>query len=122
MQLSLCLPVLKLTGLSVSNSKGVIVLESILTQIDAEIARLQEARTVLSTLNVPARRKPGRPAKAVPDAAKASTKPERTLSPEARERMRQGQVKRWAAARKSAAENGGAQPAKKRKKGAKKTN
>ncbi len=82
------------------------MLESILTQIDAEIARLQQARTVLLTLDVPVRRKSGRPAKTVSVAASAPAKPKKTMSAEARERIRQAQVKRWAVAKKSAAANG----------------
>ena len=99
------------------------MLESILTQIDAEIARLQQARTVLLTLDIPVRRKPGRPAKAVSVAAPApaKAKAKRTMSAEARERIRQAQVKRWAVAKKSAVANG-SQPVKKSKKAAKTTN
>jgi hypothetical protein len=97
------------------------VLESILTQIDAEIARLQQARTVLLTLDVPVRRKPGRPAKTVSVAAPGPAKAKRTMSAEARERIRLAQVKRWAVAKKSAVANG-SQPVKRSKKAAKTTN
>jgi len=74
------------------------LLESIITNIDAEIARLTEAKALLS--GVEPKRKPGRPAKAV--SREISKKPKRrTISPEVREKMRQAQIKRWAAAKKS---------------------
>jgi len=77
------------------------VLESILTEIDAEIARLQKARTILSAVDVQAKRKPGRPKNAVSVEPSKSIKVKRTLNAEARERIKQGQLKRWAAAKKS---------------------
>ncbi len=77
--------------------------KNLLTEIDAEIARLQHAKALLLGVSTPTKRGPGRPAKAVASPAtpaKKSTK--RTVSAEAREKMRQGQLKRWAAAKKSA--------------------
>ena len=76
------------------------MLQSILAEIDAEVARLQAAKALLSSGDgVGARR--GRPAGS---AAVVPIKPakRRTLSAEARERIRQAQIKRWAAARKTA--------------------
>jgi hypothetical protein len=68
--------------------------DSILAQIDAEIARLTQARTLLANLGTV-----GAPL-AVP-AAKTSTKvgkkKKRVLSPEARKRIADAQRKRWAA-------------------------
>lgn len=81
------------------------MLESILAEIDAEIARLQAAKALLSSTEATAiERRPGvpsnkRPAKAVKKAKR------RTMSAEARERIRQGQIKRWAAVKKSAKPN-----------------
>lgn len=96
------------------------MLESILTEIDAEIARLQKARTILSAVDVQAKRKPGRPKKAASVEPSAPTKQKRTLSAEARERIKQGQLKRWAAAKKSTGAKGSDAPANKDKKTAKK--
>lgn len=75
------------------------MLQSILAEIDAEVARLQAAKALLSSGDgVGARR--GRTAGS---AAVVPIKPakRRTLSAEARERIRQAQIKRWAAARKT---------------------
>jgi hypothetical protein len=97
-------------------------IDSILAQIDAEIAKLTQVRSLLANtgkiadkiterltkkVGRPAKAaKVGRPAKAVkvekaikaPKAAKvAKTKKRRTLSPEARQRIAEAQRKRWAA-------------------------
>ena len=76
------------------------MLKDILAAIDNEIACLEQAKVLLSTSGaVVARRKPGRPAKAaavvVPKDQK--TRKRRKMSAEARERIRQAQIKRWAA-------------------------
>lgn len=80
----------------------------ILAEIDAQIAKLQQARALLSG-DAPAavRRGPGRPkggtsAAAPAKAAKKSAKKagRRTLSPEARKRIADAQKKRWAESRK----------------------
>lgn len=72
------------------------MLESILAEIDAEIARLQAAKALLSSESgVGTIRKPGKPA-----VAPGRTAKRRTLSAEARERIRQAQIRRWAAAKK----------------------
>ncbi len=81
-------------------------LESILAEIDAQIARLQSAKALLSSgtaVTTPAIRKRGRPAKvkAKTPASRKSAK-RRTMSAEAKERIRQGQLKRWAATKKAA--------------------
>jgi len=74
-------------------------LEEIISQIDAEIAALTNARTLLSGLSS-AKRGLGRPKTAkVPPAAKPKT---RVLSPEARKRIADAQKKRWAAQKKAA--------------------
>ena len=76
------------------------MLKSILSEIDAEISRLEQAKTLLSSAGTAAiKRKPGRPPKTasvrIPKVQK--TKKRRKLSAEARERIRQAQIKRWAA-------------------------
>jgi hypothetical protein len=87
-------------------------LQEIVGQIDAEIARLQQAKAILSGAAgsgsqivhagtvVDAKRKPGRPAKTTFVGVAASPK-RRTISAEAKERIRQAQSKRWAAAKKA---------------------
>jgi hypothetical protein len=76
------------------------LLENIVAEIDAEISRLQQARALLTGISAPSKRGPGRPAKTAPLAAVPKKK--RRLSAEAREKMRQAQLKRWAAVKKSA--------------------
>ncbi|MFZ1084107.1 MAG: hypothetical protein WAN35_03980 [Terracidiphilus sp.] len=93
--------------------------DSILAQIDAEIAKLTQVRSLLANtgkiadqINERLTKKVGRPAKAAkvgrpakvakaakaPKAAKvAKAKKRRTLSPEARQRIADAQRKRWAA-------------------------
>jgi hypothetical protein len=76
------------------------MMRDILAAIDAEIACLKQAKALLSTSGaVVVKRKPGRPAKAAtavaPKVQKA--KKRRKMSAEARERIRQAQIKRWAA-------------------------
>ena len=74
--------------------------KSILSEIDAEIARLMQAKALLSLAGTTAiKRKPGRPSKTaaivVPVAQKE--KKRKKMSAEGRERVRQAQIKRWAA-------------------------
>jgi hypothetical protein len=76
------------------------MVRDILAAIDAEIATLEQAKALLSASGaVVAKRKPGRPAKVVtvvtPKIQK--TRKRRKMSAEARERIRQAQIKRWAA-------------------------
>ena len=76
--------------------------KSILFEIDAEIARLRQAKALLSSAGTTAiKRKPGRPSKTaaivVPVVQKA--KKRKKMSAEGRERVRQAQIKRWAAIR-----------------------
>ena len=70
-----------------------VAIDSILNEIDAEIARLQEAKKLLSSAD-------GKFGKKSTTAAKKRSK--RKLSPEARERIAAAQRKRWAAVKKSA--------------------
>jgi hypothetical protein len=89
------------------------VIDSILAQIDAEIAKLTQVRSLLAntgkiaatiterlTKKAPKAKKPAKAAKVAkaPKAPKiAKTKKRRTLSPEARQRIADAQRKRWAA-------------------------
>lgn len=67
--------------------------QSIIDQLDAEIAKLQQAREMLSTHHKLA------------TTTKAHSRPKakqtRRLSPEARKRIAEAQKRRWAAARKA---------------------
>jgi len=95
--------------------------ESILFEIDAEIARLVQAKALLSSAGTTAiKRKPGRPSKTativVPIAQKA--KKRKKMSAEGRERVRQAQIKRWTAV-KQAAKTTAAPLSKSKKKAAK---
>ena len=70
-------------------------IESILSEIDAEIARLTEARALLAGMKSATR-------SAVAKVNKKSTKKtgkKRVMSPEARKRIADAQRKRWAAQR-----------------------
>ena len=97
--------------------------KSILSEIDAQIALLRQAKALLSFAGTTAiKRKPGRPSKTaaivVPVAQKA--KKRKKMSAEGRERVRQAQIKRWAALRQAAKTNT-AQLSKSKKKAAKAT-
>ena len=79
--------------------------KSILSEIDAQIALLRQAKALLRSAGTTAiKRKPGRPSKTaaivVPVAQKAKTR--KKMSAEGRERVRQAQSKRWAAVRQAA--------------------
>ena len=75
--------------------------EGILSAIDAQLAKLQQARTLLASTSVAPSvgeaRRPGRP-KGSKTAAKADpVKAKRTMSAEGRSRIAAAQKKRWAA-------------------------
>jgi hypothetical protein len=76
--------------------------EQIILQIDAEIAKLQQARDFLLGATAPVRAGRGRPKKnallVMPIANKKVRKP---LSPEAKARIAAAQKQRWAKAKKS---------------------
>jgi len=75
-------------------------MQGAIAAIDAEIAKLQKARALLFGAVEPKKR--GRRAKKAV-AALVETKPKRrSLSPEVKKRMAEGQKRRWAAAKKSA--------------------
>jgi hypothetical protein len=76
------------------------MMKSILYEIDTEISLLKQAKALLSSAGTAAiKRKPGRSPKTaaivIPNVQK--TKKRRKMSAEARERIRQAQIKRWAA-------------------------
>ena len=73
-------------------------IKAILAEIDAEISRLQQAKTLLS--DTPEKRKPGRPASKSVTTAAAPKK--RQISAEGRARIAAAQKARWAAAKKKA--------------------
>jgi hypothetical protein len=72
-------------------------IDSILAQIDAEIARLTQARSLLASLGTIAVAVTAPESKKSP--AKAKRRKKRVLSPEARKRIADAQRKRWAAQR-----------------------
>ena len=92
---------------------SLMTIDSILAQIDAEIAKLTQVRSLLAntgkvsatvteraTKKIKKARKAKKAAKAIkaaPVAKAAKTKKRRTLSPEARQRIAEAQRKRWAA-------------------------
>jgi hypothetical protein len=75
-------------------------MKNILAELDAEIARLQQAKALLAASNgsvAPATRR-GRPAKtAVTAPATKTAKKKRNLSPEGRARIAEAVKRRWAA-------------------------
>ncbi|HZL49444.1 MAG TPA: hypothetical protein VFC37_00695 [Terracidiphilus sp.] len=70
-------------------------IDSILAQIDAEIARLTQARSLLANLGTVTVKAIQPEAKKAP--AKAKRRKKRVMSPEARKRIADAQRKRWAA-------------------------
>ena len=68
-------------------------IENIIVEIDAEIARLKQARALLATLGTAAT-KAGRITKKAP--AKTKTRKKRVLSAEARKKIADAQHRRWA--------------------------
>jgi hypothetical protein len=70
----------------------------ILSQIDKEIAQLQQARALLGGKAAAATKK----TKAAPAAAKPAKKKKRNLSPEGRKRIAEAVKKRWAEQKKAA--------------------
>jgi hypothetical protein len=72
-------------------------IESITAQIDSEIARLMQVRSLLANTGKVAAKVTERKTKKVVAKAAAKTKKRRTLSPEARKRIAEAQRKRWAA-------------------------
>jgi hypothetical protein len=71
-------------------------IENILSEIDSEIARLQQARKLLANLGTATTKVGNKAKKAV---AKAAPKKRRKISAEGRKRIAEAQRKRWAAQR-----------------------
>jgi hypothetical protein len=72
--------------------------DSILAQIDSEIAKLTQVRSLLASTGKVTERIVLKAAKAAPAVKKAGkAKKRRVLSPEARKRIADAQHKRWAA-------------------------
>ena len=82
----------------------------ILSAIDAEISRLQQARQAVAALDgaspVPDAPRRGRPKKAVKTAEPTTRKRKRNLSPEGRKRIQEAMQRRWADRRKAGKEGG----------------
>jgi hypothetical protein len=70
-------------------------IEMILSQIDAEIARLTQIRNLLANSGAVVAKAPG--PKATKSSLKVKGKQTRILSPEARKRIADAQRRRWAA-------------------------
>jgi translation initiation factor 2 gamma subunit (eIF-2gamma) len=78
------------------NYPHTMAIENILAQLDSEIARLKQARSLLATIGTAAT-KAGRKTKKA--SAKAKLRKKRVLSADARKRIADAQRKRWAAVR-----------------------
>ncbi len=72
-------------------------IESILTQIDAEIARLTHIRSLLTSSGAVTPKLKGPKASKTAAKPKVKGKARRVLSPEARKRIADAQRRRWAA-------------------------
>jgi hypothetical protein len=72
-------------------------IESIIAQIDAEIARLTQVRSLLANTGKVTTKAAERKNKKATAKAKSKVKKTRVLSPEARKRIADAQRKRWAA-------------------------
>ncbi len=73
------------------------MLEKIVAGIDAEIARLQTVKRLLTPPSVPKKRGPGRPATIESDFAPEKGPKRRKMSRAAREKIRHAQLKWWSA-------------------------
>jgi hypothetical protein len=72
-------------------------IHAILFQLDLEIAKLEQAKALLTTDKAPGKKAPGRPKKA----AVVGSSKKRQISPEGRARIAAAQKKRWAAAKRA---------------------
>ncbi len=72
-------------------------IESILAQIDAEISRLTQVRSLLANTGIVTTKVIAQKAKKAAAKTKVKAKKTRVLSPEARKRIADAQRKRWAA-------------------------
>jgi hypothetical protein len=76
-------------------SGGFVEFNRLVAELDAEIARLQQARALL-TGGAAVKRGPGRPKAAASTSTAAPTRRKRRLSPEGRKRIAEAMKKRWA--------------------------
>lgn len=72
------------------------MLEKIVAEIDAEIARLRAAKRLLTPPSVPKKRGSGRPSMTESPVAPEKSPKRRKMSRAVREKIRQAQLKRWA--------------------------
>jgi hypothetical protein len=78
--------------------------QEIIEQIDAEISKLQQAKSLLLSTDAPVKRGPGRPARkggGLSEGGKATKPTKRRLSPAGREKIADAMKKRWAERRKT---------------------
>ena len=75
----------------------------IIAEIDAQISKLQQARTLLAGTAQVARPAPGRPKKIVASTPSRPLRKKRKLTPEGRKRIADAMKKRWAERRKQLA-------------------
>jgi len=78
----------------------------IISEIDAQISKLQQARELLAGVETVKRPGPGRPkgSKNTPPAAPKSSKP-RNLTPEGRKRIADAMKRRWAERKKTSSKS-----------------
>ena len=77
--------------------------KEILAELDREIARLQQARTLLAGETVGRTRGPDKKSSGIVAAVAASSPKKRKLTPEGRKRIAEAMKKRWAERKKLAA-------------------
>ena len=77
-------------------------IDGIIANIDSEIARLQQARTLIAAFDAPAIKRRGRPKNVSAVNLPSDAKKRKPLSAEARARIAAAQKRRWAASKKSA--------------------
>lgn len=77
-------------------------IDNLIAKIDTEIARLNQARDLITGTSSAVARKRGRPAKDASTAAAKATKKKRKLSPEGRARIAAAVKARWAKQKKAA--------------------
>jgi len=90
---------LEFNGWVILNPGGFMKTQDIVVEIDAEISKLQQVKALLTGTSNTKMRKPGQLAKS---SLARKTRPRRTLSAEARERIAAAQRARWAKSKKAA--------------------
>jgi hypothetical protein len=98
----LCFKVSKRITRWYSSYGGIMDTQEIIQQIDAEISKLQQAKSLLLGADSPVKRSPGRPNKKATVSRIIAVKPTKhVLSPEGRARIAVASKARWAKARKA---------------------